>query len=420
MSFLFAISAMAIAIMFPVLLSLRSAGVTGVTRFSAGCGLAAAALCVAMVDDLAPRWFSGIFGTGLMIAASLTTLSGLRQFFGQSAMGVWSILAATMLPVLGLAIFSYGVDAPVARSLVSGATIALVFLLIAATILAHWPKDRSISAYMIVCLVAACLIALFHGLRVFILLAGIDPIPGLADPRLWTVALPAGRTLFLPLFFLSIILMVQGRMIDTLRHTVAHDDLTGALSRRAFMARLERTREVTMKFKRPLAFLLLDLDRFKQINDRYGHAGGDVALAHFADVVGAHLGTRGYMGRLGGEEFGIVLPGISDAETLDFAETLCSTVRKAPCETTQGEQILLTVSVGIAMAEQDRSATDTMSRADMALYAAKAAGRDCYVMAERESGDVFTSTRALSAAAAQMRSLDAENHGLLQPQVSAG
>jgi len=419
MSFLFAISAMAITIMFPVLLSLRSAGVTGVTRFSVGCGLAAASICVAMFEGLAPHWFSGIFGVSLMIGAGLTTLSGLRQFFGQSVSDAWGILAATVPAVLGLAIFSYGIDAPVGRTLVGSATIALIFLLIAATILAHWPKDRSIAAYLIVCLVAACLIALFHGLRVFILIAGIETIPAFVDPRLWTMALPAARILFLPLFFLSIILMVQGRMIATLRHTVAHDDLTGVLSRPAFLARFERTFQATKTFKRPMAFLLLDLDRFKQINDRHGHAGGDIALTHFTSVVGAHLGGRGYMGRLGGEEFGIVLPGISNAETIDFAETLCSVVRQAPCETVQGEEIWLTVSVGIAMAANEQSATDIMIRADMALYDAKATGRDCYVLADRTHGDVAASTRALSAAAAQMRIADAEMLDLLPPQISA-
>lgn len=419
MSFLFAISAMAIAIMFPVLLSLRTAGAAGVGRFSVACSLAAASICVAMLDGLTPRWFSGIFGAALMICASLTTLSGFRQFFGRPAPDASSILAVTMLPVSALAIFTYGVDAPLWRSLVSGATIAFVFLLIAAAILADRPKDRSISTYMTVCFVAALCIALFHILRVLILFIGIEALPAYADPRLWSVALPAATILFLPLFFLSIILMVQGRMISILRHTVAHDDLTGALSRPAFMAKLERTFEATMRYNRPMAFLLLDLDRFKQINDRYGHAGGDAALAHFTSIVGKHLGGRGYMGRLGGEEFGIVLPGVTDAEAIEFAETLCSVVRKAPVVTQQGETIWLTVSAGIAMAEQNGTSAETMIRADTALYEAKAGGRNCYVLADRTHGDMAASTRALSAAAAQMRVAEAEAQ-TRPSQISAG
>jgi diguanylate cyclase (GGDEF)-like protein len=419
MSFLFAISAMAIAIMFPVLLSLRTSGVAGVSRFSLACGLAAASICIAMFDGLAPRWLSGIVSVGLMIGASLMTLSGFRQFFGRPDPDIRIMLAAAVLPVLGLVFFSYGVDMPAGRGLVSGATIALVFVLIAATILAHGPKDKNISAYMIVCFGAACGIALFHMLRVFILATGVESLPGFADPRLWTIALPAVRILFLPLFFLSIILMVQGRMIAVLRHTIAHDDLTGVLSRPAFMAKFERTFEATMRFNRPMAFLLLDLDRFKQINDRYGHAGGDTALTHFTSIVGKHLGGRGYMGRLGGEEFGIVLPGVSDAEAIEFAEALCAVVRKAPIVTQQGETIWLTVSTGIAMAEQNGTAAETMIRADTALYEAKAGGRDCYVLADRAHGDIAASTRALNAAAAQMRVADAEAQ-LTPAQISAG
>ncbi|WEZ83105.1 diguanylate cyclase [Rhizobium sp. 32-5/1] len=419
MSFLFAISAMAIAIMFPVLLSLRTSGVAGVSRFSLACGLAAASICIAMFDGLAPRWLSGIVSVGLMIGASLMTLSGFRQFFGRPDPDIRIMLAAAVLPVLGLAFFSYGVDMPAGRGLISGATIALIFVLIAATILAHGPKDKNISTYMIVCFGAACGIALFHMLRVFILVTGVETLPGFADPRLWTIALPAVRILFLPLFFLSIILMVQGRMIAVLRHTVAHDDLTGVLSRPAFMARLQRTFEATMRFNRPMAFLLLDLDRFKQINDRYGHAGGDAALKHFADVVGKHLDGHGYMGRLGGEEFGIVLPGVSDAEAVQFAETLCAIVRMAPIVTQQGATIWLTVSTGIAMAEQNGTAAETMIRADTALYEAKAGGRDCHVLADRAHGDIAASTRALNAAAAQMRIADAEAQ-LAPAQITVG
>ncbi len=419
MSFLFAISAMAIAIMFPVLLSLRTAGVAGVGRFSVACGLAAASICIMMFDGIAPRWFSGIFGVGLMIAASLTTLAGFRQFFDRPAPDALIILAGTLLPVLGLAIFTYEIDTPIGRGLVSGGTIAIIFLLVAATILADWPKEKSISAYMIVCLVAACGVALFHMLRVFILLTGIETFPGVTDPRLWTVALPAARILFLPLFFLSIILMVQGRMIAVLRHTIAHDDLTGVLSRRAFMARFERTFEATNRFKRPMAFLLLDLDRFKQINDRYGHAGGDAALAQFTRTVGKHLGSRGYMGRLGGEEFGIVLAGLNDTDVVKFAEALCSAVRKAPVTTPQGTQIRLTVSAGIAMAEQEGTSAEMMIRADVALYEAKAAGRDRHVLADKTHADVATSAQALNAAATQMRLAETEAFGAT-PRTSIG
>lgn len=180
MSFLFAISAMAITIMFPVLLSLRTSGVAGVSRFSLACGLAAVSICIAMINEFAPLWSSGVASGAVMIGAGLMTLSGFRQFFGRPDPDLRIVLAAAALPVLGLAVFSYGIDMPIARGLVSSTTLALVFTLIAATILAHWRKDASISAYMIICFGAACSIALFHMLRVLVLATGSNPCPASA------------------------------------------------------------------------------------------------------------------------------------------------------------------------------------------------------------------------------------------------
>jgi diguanylate cyclase (GGDEF)-like protein len=205
------------------------------------------------------------------------------------------------------------------------------------------------------------------------------------------------------LFFLGIILMLHGWMIASLRHMIAHDDLTGALSRRAFMTAFERMFSTAVGSGRQTAFMLLDLDRFKQINDLHGHAGGDAALVHFTQTVRETLAGRGILGRLGGEEFGIALVGVGRLEVTEIAETICTAVRTTPVRASKGTDIGLTVSIGIAMVDPGGSLADAMVQADVALYEAKALGRDRLSIAGSLHAASVASARALAGAAAQMR-----------------
>jgi len=207
----------------------------------------------------------------------------------------------------------------------------------------------------------------------------------------------------MPLFFLGVILLLHGWMIANLRHLIAHDELTGALSRRAFMAEYERMFRVASGSGRQTTLMLLDLDRFKQVNDLHGHAGGDAALVHFTRTVRATLAGRGILGRLGGEEFGIAIAGIGRPEAGAIADAICAAVRTTPASGLKGADIALTVSIGVAIAEPGGALADVMVQADMALYEAKAMGRDRSSIADSLQAASSASARALAGAAAQMR-----------------
>lgn len=161
----------------------------------------------------------------------------------------------------------------------------------------------------------------------------------------------------------------------------ARDDaLTGALSRRYFLDRLRRAINHADETGAPLCVAIADLDHFKQINDRFGHAAGDRALQHFVDTCRAHLRPDDAVGRLGGEEFGILLPATPLMTGLAVVERLCAQVRSIRSPDLPGA-VALSVSVGITElaatrdSKQDRL-EQLMSRADLALYTAKSAGRD--------------------------------------------
>ncbi|HEX8964751.1 MAG TPA: diguanylate cyclase, partial [Rhodocyclaceae bacterium] len=157
-----------------------------------------------------------------------------------------------------------------------------------------------------------------------------------------------------------------------LREEATTDHLTGVANRRLFLKQLEMELDRFKRFGEPAVLLMADLDYFKKVNDTYGHATGDAVLRHFAEVSRQYLRRVDLIGRLGGEEFGILLPGTDTADALQFAERYRSLVQGSPAPHRSGS-IAVTVSIGIAeFAAGDDTPDTIMARADAALYAAKA------------------------------------------------
>jgi diguanylate cyclase (GGDEF)-like protein len=171
------------------------------------------------------------------------------------------------------------------------------------------------------------------------------------------------------------------RTRDNLHAIATTDGLTGLLSRRRLLELAERDLARAQRYERPLSVLALDLDHFKQINDRYGHAAGDAVLIAVADALRAQTRQHDLVGRIGGEELAVILP-----ETgLEAAERLAQRVRMHIAElrpSTDGATVRVTVSLGVAQAlPDDTTIHDALKRADRALYRAKEHGRDRVVAA---------------------------------------
>jgi diguanylate cyclase (GGDEF)-like protein len=155
------------------------------------------------------------------------------------------------------------------------------------------------------------------------------------------------------------------------------DELTALASRRQFLDVC--TEEITRakRYGQPLAFLEIDLDFFKRINDAYGHPAGDAVLQAFARIGEQCLRDVDSFGRLGGEEFGMLLPNTNADGALHLAERVVAAA--AACEVLTGElKLRFTVSVGSTeLGPDDSSFEAVFARADKALYEAKAGGRNC-------------------------------------------
>ena len=167
------------------------------------------------------------------------------------------------------------------------------------------------------------------------------------------------------------------RADDELRQLASTDSLTGLPNRRHFFGQLEEEMaRVQRNDTQRAAVLMLDLDHFKLINDVHGHATGDAVLRHFAALIGDGLRKIDSVGRVGGEEFAIILAGADPAAARIFAERLRLKVEQTPL-LQDGQPIPVTVSIGIAaMSAADASADAALIRADEALYRAKQAGRN--------------------------------------------
>ena len=173
-----------------------------------------------------------------------------------------------------------------------------------------------------------------------------------------------------------IILMMTSDISAKMKKMATHDELTGLLNRRGFNEYGERAFAAASRSGAPLSVIMTDIDRFKFINDKYGHAVGDTALAHFARLVSASRRSEDVIARVGGEEFALLLPGTELRDALSLADQLCSKIGSTPLDMTS-VGLPMTSSFGVAaISDSDSTLDDMVLRADRALYRSKRGGRN--------------------------------------------
>jgi diguanylate cyclase (GGDEF)-like protein len=169
----------------------------------------------------------------------------------------------------------------------------------------------------------------------------------------------------------------NARLFDEVQRYATLDGLTGTFNRRHFMERAQQAYDNSRRFGHALTAMMLDVDHFKRVNDRHGHHVGDQVLRALADRCRSALRSVDLLGRYGGEEFAILLPGASEQSAATvLAERIRRKVAEEPIETDDGP-VRVTISIGVATIDpQMRSPEDLFKRADAALYEAKQAGRN--------------------------------------------
>jgi diguanylate cyclase (GGDEF)-like protein len=205
-------------------------------------------------------------------------------------------------------------------------------------------------------------------LALFMLLPGRASLDGL-------FALFAFETVIYVVGTAFVVVVMAKERVALVHKTAAMTDLlTGLFNRRAFLETADRLIAQRARKSLPVSVLLFDLDRFKSINDRFGHAVGDDALKRFADTASANMRATDVIGRLGGEEFAAILPGTAEEAEM-VAERVRSAFEIAGVEISS-HPIGATVSIGVATAIAPVDLAPLLARADAALYRAKHNGRN--------------------------------------------
>jgi len=169
-------------------------------------------------------------------------------------------------------------------------------------------------------------------------------------------------------------------MIDELKRLAQTDVLTNINNRRHLLQLGSIELQRAQRYGHPLTVLMLDIDHFKSINDRYGHNAGDESLKSFACACLMALRYTDILGRLGGEEFAVILPETPVESAVDVAERIRATIELLRVQSAK-QSIQMTVSIGMTgLLDSDRSIDDLLKRSDQALYDAKSSGRNRFVM----------------------------------------
>lgn len=163
---------------------------------------------------------------------------------------------------------------------------------------------------------------------------------------------------------------------DAAERAARTDSLTGVASRGAFTEAAEAEIQRALRYRQPLCMVLIDLDHFKTVNDTHGHASGDAVLASFARTILREVREVDLIGRLGGEEFAVLLPNISAGEAVQVADRMRDAVARSELRV-NGQPLHYTASFGVAEFDpRELSLSSLLSRADSALYDAKRRGRN--------------------------------------------
>jgi diguanylate cyclase (GGDEF)-like protein len=173
----------------------------------------------------------------------------------------------------------------------------------------------------------------------------------------------------------------NGKLFREVQNQAHTDVLTGLRNYRAFHETLRTELHRSQRYGRPLGLVMLDIDSFKGLNDRYGHQAGDAALTELGKVIRAATRREDFAARYGGDEIAIILPETPPEGCLSVVKRIVDSVREHKFQF-DGKRLPFSVSVGVAFFKPDMSITQIVGAADQALYKAKQAGKDRYEAAE--------------------------------------
>lgn len=338
--------------------------------WAAGCWAMLAGFTILVLDDPAPRWVPLIGGSGLICGGIALWLQALSRLLGDGMTPRWIVGALVASPLVAAAML----EQPPIRALAVQSALFALWLspCVALAVRRGWNAERSLRTVMAT--LALAIVALI-AMAVQAWTAPPDDAGALLS-----VSASGLLVAFVVVFGASLgfVMAVFERVAGQLDELGMRDAMTGCLNRGATDALLAHELQMGRRQGRAVAFVLLDLDRFRLINDRHGHDVADAVLLQFTRTVRERLRESDVIGRTGGEEFGLVLPGTDLAGARRLAEDIRRSVESIRIADAKGRVVPVTVSAGVATAaaSEELLVEQLYARADQALYAAKRGGRN--------------------------------------------
>lgn len=374
------------------LMMAASMAVVGWGRRRDGLGRWAAALLVnaighslIMLRGVVPDLLSVVLGNLLLSCVFVGMIAAIHQFQGQPAR--WPLLVAPPVLVTGFVIAF--IDNFPARVSFVGLVIGLQAVWALATALQR--RDAAVGRGQWLLVAGLGLEAAVLSGRALLALSSSAVASGILQASaLQTLTFLATFSVVL-ISSMGFVFMARDRADENNRIMAAIDPLTGVANRRSLISALDRDVSRAVRTREPIALMMVDIDHFKRVNDRYGHPVGDQVLCHVVNVLRGRVRAQDLVGRYGGEEFMVVLPDTTLLGAEQLARELCRAVAESRCrvgateggsdarpESGGGTSIAVTVSIGVfgGRLESGDSWDMLIAAADRALYQAKENGRN--------------------------------------------
>jgi diguanylate cyclase (GGDEF)-like protein len=360
-------------IMLALLGSLLNSGVPGVRNWLRANAALAVSLVLILLRGAIPDFLSVVVANMLVALASVTLYAGYARFLNRVVRWPW-LVAVVMGVGVALGYWRYVVDSIPMRVLLVCSVTSAACAAIAVTVARRRPTGRADYLYRST-MAVALFFAACQALRGAYFMTFERESSLFMFATNGNVLLLAIGAAVMPVLSMCAMMMVHDAMLWEARDAVNHDFLTGALSRKGFEAIAQLRLMEADKNKIPLSLLTVDLDDFKLVNDTFGHAGGDKVLREFVHLTQTTLRAGDALGRIGGEEFGILLPRTDLGEAQRIAERLRERVKTHPVMTEIGA-CTYSISGGLAVRLPGEVFDHLAKRADLALYDAKVSGRN--------------------------------------------
>lgn len=320
------------------------------------------------LTDVIPAFFTVIIANAMLVGGIMSFYMGFRHFAGlppqHRLMGVILSLLTGYI-----AWFTYVDNIYPARAVLVTFTDSMLFFA-CAILVARTTRNSLAGRFTSIAFTAIGAVSLGRSMLLFF---QIDSPPDVLDASMAQKTYLAALAFSIVAITLGAMMLANERLRAALEFIASHDQLTGAIARATFIELLMKELARSKRNGRPLALLMFDLDHFKSINDRFGHAVGDRVIIDFVHRTKGLLRNIDSIGRYGGEEFVALLPETTMDEARIVADRICKGVAEASSEGLPA----YTVSIGVAVAPHGDEAAETLLyQADKALYLAKANGRN--------------------------------------------